>query len=115
MPSQELVAAYRSSRQRHDGATEELAALLERMAVETLVEVLPGAHRIEAVGQLNEDWIPTLRIQRVRDAAGAMLFDVDTGHRDRAVEDAVDLVNVEYLDVLIDVTGDRHMGETTIG
>jgi hypothetical protein len=32
-----------------------------------------------------------------------------------SVEDAIDMVNVEYLDVLIDVTGDDYMGSVTIG
>jgi hypothetical protein len=76
--------------------------------------VLPGASTIDALGELNEDWIPTLRIRRVLDADGRVLFDVDTGHPDRAVEDAVDLVDVEYLDVLIDLTGDECMGHVVI-
>ena len=37
------------------------------------------------------------------------------GHLDRAVEDALDTVNVEYLDVLMDITGDDYMGSVTIG
>jgi hypothetical protein len=48
-------------------------------------------------------------------ASGEVLFDASQGHLDRAVEDAVDMVNVEYLDVLIDLTGDDHMGSVTIG
>ncbi len=43
------------------------------------------------------------------------MFDVEVGDSDRAVEDAVDLVNTEYLDVLVDLTGDEHMGAVTIG
>ena len=31
------------------------------------------------------------------------------------VQDAVDTVDVEYLDVLIDLTGDEYMGRVTIG
>ena len=46
---------------------------------------------------------------------GTVLFDADVGHPDRAVEDAVDAVNIEYLDVLIDLTGDEYMGAATIG
>jgi len=74
-----------------------------------------GATSIEAVGEYNEDWIPTLRIQRVLGRDGAVLFDVEVGHVDRGVEDAVDRVNIEYLDILIDLTGDEHMGPVTIG
>lgn len=47
-------------------------------------------------------------------ADSAVLFDVETGHPDRAVEDAVDTVNIEYLDVLIDLTGDEYIGRVTI-
>ena len=43
-----------------------------------------------------------------------MLFDVDRGHPIRAVEDAVDLVEIEYFDVLIDITGNRYMRAVTI-
>ncbi len=85
------------------------------MAVETIAEVLPGESLIEAVGELNEDWVPTLRVQRVLRASGEVLFDVDDGHADRDVEGVVDLVNLEYLDVLMDLTGDDYMGSATIG
>lgn len=44
-----------------------------------------------------------------------MLFDVGVGHTDRGVEDAVDWVDAEYLDTLIDLTGDDYMGSVTIG
>jgi hypothetical protein len=58
---------------------------------------------------------PSLRIDRVLTASGEVLFDASEGHPDRAVEDTVDKVNVEYLDVLIDVTGDDYIGSVTIG
>jgi hypothetical protein len=80
-----------------------------------VAEVLPGAAHLEAVGEVNEDWIPTLRIERVLLASGEVLFDASAGHPDRAVEDAIDMVNVEYLDVLIDIAGDDYMGSVTFG
>lgn len=52
--------------------------------------------------------------QRVRNAEGRVLFDVDAGHSDRVVEDAVDLVDIEYLDVLIDLTSGEYMGQVVI-
>lgn len=115
MPSNELTAAYRVALERHEATRRSLAPLLEQMAIETVAEVLPGATRLEAVGEWNEDWIPTLRIDRVLSASGEVLFDASEGHSDRVVEDAIDKVNVEYLDVLIDVTGDDYMGSVTIG
>jgi hypothetical protein len=104
---------YREARERHDDARRELVALLGRMATQTIAEVLPGAIVIEAVGQFNEDLVPTLR--RVPGTSGEVLFDVADGHADPRVEDAVDLVNVEYLDDLILLTGDVYMGAVTIG
>ena len=63
---------------------------------------------------MNEDWVPTLRVQRVLDARGSVLFDTREGHDDSAVEDAIDEVDIEYLDVLIELTGDDYMGRHTI-
>ena len=88
--------------------------LVRRVALATLADVLPGAATVEARGELNEDWIPTLRVQRVLDAGGRVLFDVETGHPNRAVEDAVDLVDIEYLDVLIVLTSGEYMGHVVI-
>lgn len=62
----------------------------------------------------NEDWIPVLRIQRVLDDDGRVLFDVGFGHDDRAVEDMIDEVGSEYLDLLLDLTGDDYMGAKSI-
>ena len=114
MPDAHLVSDYDNAMRRHRAARDEVVPLLRRLALGTLADVLPGAAAIEALGELSEDWIPTLRIQRVSDAEGRVLFDVDTGHPDRAVEDAVDLVDIEYLDVLIDLTGDEYMGHVVI-
>ena len=43
-----------------------------------------------------------------------MLFDVAEVHDDRRVEDAIDEVYHEYLDLLLDLTGDTFMGFSTI-
>lgn len=91
-----------------------LAALSERLAIETLADVLPGASVIEVRGEFNEDWLRTLRIRRVLSADGAVLFDVEHGHDDPRVEAAIDDVNTEYLDLLLELTGDAHMGPSTI-
>lgn len=114
MPTPEQATEYRAGRERYDTAADELREQLVRMALTTLAEVLPGADSIDALGTYNEDLIPTLRIQRVRSAEGEVVFDVDRGHPNRAVEDAVDRVDIEYLEVLIDITGNRYMGTVTI-
>lgn len=114
MPDAHLVSDYDNAMRRHRAARDEVVPLLRRLALGTLADVLPGAATIEALGEVSEDWIPTLRIQRVLDTDGRVLFDVDRGHSDRAVEDAVDLVDVEYLDVLIDLSGDEYLGHILI-
>lgn len=115
MPTPEMVSAYRAARERYDTAADELRTQLVRLALTTLAEVLPGADSIDALGEYNEDSIPTLRIQRVLSLGSDVLFDVDVGHQDRAVEDAVDRVDIEYLDPLIDLVGDAYLGPVAIG
>ena len=48
------------------------------------------------------------------DNDGVTLFDIGDGCSDSAVEDAVDEVDIEYLDLLIGLTGDELMGRVTI-
>lgn len=91
-----------------------LAELAERLAVETVVDVLPGASVVEVHGEFNEDWLRTLRVRRVLTADGTVLFDVEEGHEDRRVAEAIDEVNAEYLDLLLDLTGDTYMGASAI-
>lgn len=47
-------------------------------------------------------------------ADGGVLFDVDEGHDDPRVEAAIDEVSTEYLDLLLDLTGDTYMGASVI-
>lgn len=91
-----------------------LAELCERLAIETVVNVMPGAAVVEVLGEFNEDWLRTLRIRRVLTAADTVLFDVDEGHDDPQVEAAIDYVNTEYFDLLLDLTGDTYMGASAI-
>ncbi len=87
-----------------------LAELAQRLAVETIVDVLPGATAIEVHGEFNDDWLRTLRVRRVLTADGNVLFDVEQGYDDPQVEGAIDHVNTEYLDLLLDLTGDAYIG-----
>jgi hypothetical protein len=114
MPDPKVELAFRRAKGRHGAARIELVPLVRQMALQTLADVLPGATTMEAIGALDEDGVPALRIQRVLDSDGATLFDIDEGCSDRAVEDAVDEVDIEYLDVLIGLTGDELMGCVTI-
>ncbi len=112
MPNHDLVAEFERTREQYDALGVALAPMAERLAVETIVDALPGAKVVEVRGEMNEDWLRILRIQRVLTAAGDVLFDVAEGHDDRRVEDAVDEVNAEYLDLLLDLTGDLYMGSS---
>ena len=78
------------------------------------VDVLPGASVVEIHGEFNEDWLRTLRVRRVLTADDTVLVDVEDGHDDRQFEEAIDNVNTEYLDLLLDLTGDAYMGASTI-
>jgi hypothetical protein len=89
---------------------QELTPLARRMAFETVAKVLPGTHAIRVNGSMNEDWLRVLRVRQVFDADGGVLFDVDEGHDDEAVELAIDLAGTEYLDLLMDLTGDEYLG-----
>jgi hypothetical protein len=114
MPTPEMVREYRAARERYDAVADELREQLVGMALTTLAEVLPGAVSIDARGEYNEDLIAMLRVQRVRTAAGEVLFDVNDGHPDRAVEDTVDEVDIEYLDALAAISSGRYLGDVTI-
>ncbi len=94
----------------HREGNARLAVLATRAAAATLQSVLPTGTSAVVLGAMNEDGALVLRIQRVLDAAGGVLFDVTVG-AEREIEDLIDEVNVEYLDVLLDLTGDRYMGE----
>lgn len=85
-----LIAHFERARLAYETAVERLVPLAARMAAATVADVLPDAHTIEVRGEMNEDWLPTLRIQRVRNAAQQVLFDAGEGHDDPAVEQAID-------------------------
>jgi GAF domain-containing protein len=108
------MASSWSTRRLLEAAVDVLAPLAGRMAMAMVADVLPDAHTIDVHGEMNEDWLPILRIRRIRDADGRVLFDVSEGHEDPIVENAVDTANTEYLDLLVDLTGDEYLGNGTI-
>lgn len=114
MPNQDLVADFHRTYDQWSAVGQALATLAERLAFETVADVLAGTALIELHGEFNEDWLRTLRVQRVRSSTGEVLFDVAEGHDDRRVEDAIAKVNYEYLDLLLDLSGDLHMGNSAI-
>ena len=114
MPSPTIVAAFDEAQQRHAEAVAALVPLLIETALTTVAEALPGAVLLETEGEMNEDWLFSLRIQRVLDADGGVLYDIGIGHDDPAVETRIDEVGFDYLDLLLDLTGDDYLGRKTV-
>lgn len=114
MPNQDLVAEFRRTRNQWDALGQALAPLAERLAFETVADALSGVQAFKVRGEINEDWLRILRIQRVLSEEGEVVFDAAEGHYDRPVEDAIDEANADYLDALLDLTGDLYMGNHTL-
>lgn len=98
----------------HAKSVEQLVPTLIAGALAEVAEVLPGAASLEVLGETNEDGLDILRIQRVRNAQGDVLYDIETGHPDRAVEDRIDHVGSEYLDQLLDITYGTYFGTNVL-
>jgi hypothetical protein len=71
---------FRAKRNDYAFASAALVPLALRMALDSIAEVLPGAHQLEVSGRIDEDWTPVLRVQRVLDEQGEVLFDIEVGH-----------------------------------
>lgn len=113
MPDPDLIEAYQSAREAHSAAVDALVPMLERMAVDTLRDRWPDANELELHGEFNADWVPTLRIQRVSALDGRVLYDIGFA-ADEEIEEMIDEVGMEYLDLLLDLTGDDYMGSKSI-
>ena len=77
--------------------------------------MLPGAASLEVLGETNEDGTDILRIQRVRDTTGDVLYDIEASHAERSIEARIDHVEAEYLDRLLDTTNGQYFGEHVLG
>jgi hypothetical protein len=110
-----LKAQFEEARARYDEASAELERLTIGVAIGSLADLLPMAATVVAFGDVDEEGIPRLRTQRVLASDGSVLFDIDAGHADRSVEDAIDDVDVEMLDVLIDLRPDAYSGHVELG
>ncbi|MGQ0616235.1 MAG: hypothetical protein ACT4PW_04475 [Acidimicrobiia bacterium] len=113
MPNADLIRAYEPAREAHREAVDALVLLLERMAVETIRDRWPDANEVELHGEYDADWIPRLRIQRVIALDGRALYDAAVA-AEEDVENVIDEVGIEYLDLLLDLTGDDYLGAKSI-
>jgi hypothetical protein len=114
VPSASLIEAFDAACARHSAAVAELVPLLIEMTFEFVTEMLPRADVLVVQGEMNEDWAFTLRVQCVLDRQGGVLYDIEIGHADPAVEDTIDQVGVDYLDPLMHLTGDKYLGRSSI-
>lgn len=113
MPPDELIDRYRQARDGFSAAVERLVPVLEEIAIATVRDALPAAQRLEVLGEMNEDWAWTLRIQRVLDVDGSVLFDLAAG-ADDDLDDLIHDVGIEYLDLLLEITGEDYFGSKEI-
>lgn len=109
MPPDELIDRHSRSRDEFSAAVERLVPVLEEIAIATVRDALPTAQRLEVLGEMNDDWAWTLRIQRVLDVDGTVLFDVAAG-ADDDLADLIHDVGIEYLDLLLEITGEDYFG-----
>jgi hypothetical protein len=109
VPADDLIERHRDALAAFSGAVDRLVPVLEEIAFAAVRDVLPTAHRLEVLGEMTEDWAWTLRIQRVFDADDSVLFDVAVG-ADTELEDHLHEVGVDYLDLLLDLTGEDYYG-----
>jgi hypothetical protein len=105
---------FERTRAAHTRAVDALVPALIAYAIAEVDEVLPGTSSLDVLGETTEDGLDTLRIRRVRNADGDVLYDVDGTPGDRAVEDRIDLVGSEYLDQLLDVTYGAYFGPNVL-
>ena len=113
VPADELIERHRATVAGLTAAGGRLRPVLEAIAVAAVQDVVPAAARLEVLGEMNEDWAWTLRIQRVFDADDRVLFDIAVG-ADADLEDHLHEVGVDYLDLLLDVTGEDYVGTKVI-
>ncbi len=114
MADEELMLTCERMVTEHRLLSEELAEVLRRVALARIRDVLPTADVIEVYGDFNEDLVSRLRIRRVVDGVGGVLFDVREGHDDRRVEEMVDEVDIEYLGRLAAVTYGAYSGRSEV-
>lgn len=109
----DLAMIYDAALVRYHEAVTALVPLLRQMAMAELASVFRGAARLVTFGEVNEDAVAILRIRQVLDADDTVLFDAERADVTREVEDQVDRIGYEYLDRLLDLTGDDYYGEQT--
>ena len=114
-PDHDLRSRYRDGLDRHSRLGRELVEMLPAVIIDLLREVLPDSASVEVHGEVNEDWLTVVRVERVLGTNGDVLFDASTGHPDQAVEDLVDRVDTEFLDHLVYLAPDAYLGHHTLG
>lgn len=112
MPTGTTIYAHSQTREAYYRARNEYALTLERMAAEAILELFEKADSVVLQGEDSYDSGPILRIQRILDNAENVLWDVEDPDED--FEDQLSEIEHEFLDALIDITGDDWYGENSL-
>lgn len=105
-------ARYDAARTAYHAAAHEYEAAIYNHVGTLVRERFPTAAKANVYGTVNEDGTPVLRVVTIVDAEGKVLAAVD--EPEEAWEDFIDELDTEYLDVLIDLTGDDYLGDNEI-
>lgn len=110
MPMTDDEVALETAKSNYSEAARRLAEMLEVVALGAVKHLFPAAHMITVKGSHGEEGEPRLRLQVILDADANVLWSGDNP-ADDAVEDAISAIDMEYLDWLIDITGDEWFGQ----
>lgn len=114
MPERLVVERYERLLSEYHRSAARLVGALQAMAIATVRDALPSARRLELAGEMSENGVPTLRVLRVLDSDAGVVFDALDRRREPAVEAVIDVVGVEHLDLLRDLTGDQYVGRHVV-
>jgi hypothetical protein len=90
-----------------------LVPLLKRMAVATVRGRWPDAKELELHGEYDADWIPDSGFSALSPST-VTCCTTERRFADDGVDRMIDEVGREYLDLLLDLTGDDFIGEQSI-
>jgi hypothetical protein len=114
VPDRLVVERYERLLSEYHQSAARLVDALQAMAIARVRDALPSAHRLELAGEMSENGVPTLRVLRVLGPDAGVLFDALDPRRDPRVEDVIDVVGVDHLDLLRDLTGDQYVGRQVV-
>lgn len=104
--------AYESALRSYRQAQAALEVALMEMASSAIGRAVPAATSVEVQGELNLDGAWTLRISRILGPAGEVLVG-PLGECDASIVEVLEEIETDFLDALMDATGNRLVGVHT--